>query len=221
MKNIVKILDIQQVTHDVKCFRVEKPGHYIFTPGQATDVAINKAGMEKEARPFTFTGLREDPYLEFTIKRYQDHHGVTDQLHQLSPGDELIIDNAWGAIKYEGPGYFIAGGAGITPFISILRMLHKENSAANNRLFFSNKTIADIIYQEELSALLHNEAIFVLSRENHPGYTFGRINKEFIDKHVTDFSRCFYVCGPDIMVQETVELLKKKGATAETVVFEK
>lgn len=221
MKNIVKILDIRQVTHDVKCFKIEKPAGYHFSPGQATDVAINKAGMEEEKRPFTFTGLTSDAYLEFTIKRYADHHGVTDQLHQLVRGDELIIEDAWGAIEYKGPGYFFAGGAGITPFIAILRMLHKNKAIANNTLFFSNKTAADIIYEQELSAILNKEAVYILSRENITGYPSGKIDREFIEKHVSDFSKHFYVCGPDIMVQEIVETLQKLGANADTVLFEK
>ncbi|MEO8414269.1 MAG: hypothetical protein ABI472_11450 [Ginsengibacter sp.] len=41
IENIVKILGIQQVTHDVKSVRLEKPKDYSFTPGQATDVSIN------------------------------------------------------------------------------------------------------------------------------------------------------------------------------------
>jgi ferredoxin-NADP reductase len=104
MKNVVKILEIKQVTHDVKCFRLEKPAGYVFLPGHATDVSINKPGMEEETRPFTFTSLNQETYLEFTIKRYEDHHGVTDKLHQLHPGDELIIRESWGAIEYKGPG---------------------------------------------------------------------------------------------------------------------
>ena len=221
MKNYVRILDIKQITHDVKCFRVEKPVGFFFRPGQATDLSINVAGMIQEKRPFTFTGLIEEPYLEFTIKRYPDHHGVTDQLHQLKTGDELIIEDAWGAIEYKGPGYFIAGGAGITPFIAILRTLHKENAVAGNALFLSNKTAADIIYEQELSKILHKEVIFILSRENRVGYQSGKINEIFIQQNITDFSKHFYVCGPDIMVQEIVETLHKMGANADTVIFEK
>jgi ferredoxin-NADP reductase len=123
MKSIVKIISIQQVTQDVKCFRIEKPAGYQFHPGHATDLSINKPGIEEETRPFTFTALTCEPYLEFTIKRYAEHHGITDRLHQLNPGDELIVRDSWGAIDYKGPGYFIAGGAGITPFIAILRSL--------------------------------------------------------------------------------------------------
>jgi ferredoxin-NADP reductase len=37
MENIVRILVTQEVTHDVKCFRTEKPSGYQFIPGQATN----------------------------------------------------------------------------------------------------------------------------------------------------------------------------------------
>jgi ferredoxin-NADP reductase len=221
MEHIVKILGTGQVTHDVKYFRIEKPGGYQFSPGQATDVSINKPGLENELRPFTFTALNEAPYLEFTIKRYPDHHGITDQLHQLQAGDELIIRDVWGAIEYKGPGYFFAGGAGITPFMAILRMLHKEKRMAGNTLFFSNKTEGDIIYKDELKNMLGEKAVFILTKENKPGYSSGRIDKAFIKKNVSDFNKYFYVCGPDEMVKELTEHLQETGAKADTVVFEK
>ena len=127
MEKIVKILSVTPVTHNVNRYRFEKPEGYEFTPGQATDVSINKEEWKNETRPFTFTCLNNDPYLEFTIKSYTDHNGVTNELTKLKEGDELIIRDVWGAITYKGEGYFIAGGAGITPFISILRQLKNEN----------------------------------------------------------------------------------------------
>ena len=113
MEAIVKILSIRQVTHDVREFRVEKPKGYRFIPGQATDVSINRPEWKEQKNPFTFTGLNDDAFLEFTIKRYPDHHAVTDLLHQLKTGDEIIVRDVWGAIEYQGPGIFLAGGAGI------------------------------------------------------------------------------------------------------------
>ncbi|MFT3910777.1 MAG: FAD-binding oxidoreductase [Ferruginibacter sp.] len=221
MKNTVKIISIQQITHDVKCFRIEKPLGYQFIPGQATDVAINKPGMEEEKRPFTFTALNEEAYLEFTIKRYEDHHGVTDQLHQLKTGDEIIIEDAWGAIEYKGPGYFIAGGAGITPFISIFRSLYKANKLAGNKLFFSNKTAADIIYEKELAGMLGKDAVFILSKENKEGYTNGHIDEKYIKEHIDRFDKHFYICGPDPMILAITAILEKSGAVTDALVFEK
>src|SRR5690349_14311999 len=111
MEQVIRIKHITELTHDVKSFRCEKPKEYSFIPGQATEVSINKEGWREEKRPFTFTSLDDDPDLEFTIKRYGDHQGVTNELHQLKEGDELVVHDVWGAIEYKGPGYFIAGGA--------------------------------------------------------------------------------------------------------------
>jgi ferredoxin-NADP reductase len=177
--------------------------------------------LKEEKRPFTFTSLNEEPYLEFTIKRYKDHQGVTDKLHQLERGDELIIRDVWGAIEYKGPGYFIAGGAGITPFMAILRQLNKEKKISGNTLFFSNKTSRDIIYEPELSEMLGDQAIFILTKENKPGYKHAYLNGSFLKENITDFYKHFYICGPDPMIQDINSILTKLGAEPETVIFEK
>jgi ferredoxin-NADP reductase len=185
-------------------------------------VAINKPGWENEKRPFTFTSLNEDEHLEFIIKSYKDHPGMTNQLLSLQPGDELIIDDVWGAIEYKGPGYFIAGGAGITPFIAILRELAKNNVVAGNHLLFSNKTSADIILKDELSSILNEDAFFILTNESAASkYYKGFIDEAFIKAHIKDFSKHFYVCGPQPMTDSINNILVKLGASPEAVVFEK
>ena len=65
---IVKIIDIEEVTQDVKSFKIEKPKRYSFIPGQATEVSVNVPRLRDEKRPFTFTSLHSSDYLEFTIK---------------------------------------------------------------------------------------------------------------------------------------------------------
>src|SRR5690606_26546769 len=95
----VKILSVEPVTHNVKRFRVEKPHGYTFIPGQATEVTVNKEGWRDKRNPFTFTSLNAWDALEFTIKIYDDHQGVTHQLGLLEPGDELILHDVWGAIQ--------------------------------------------------------------------------------------------------------------------------
>lgn len=217
----VKIIEIHDVTHDVKCFRLEKPGGYTFVPGQATELSIPQPGWEAERRPFTFTALNEAPYLEFTIKRYADHNGVTNQLHQLTPGDSVTIHDVWGAISYKGPGYFIAGGAGITPFMAILRQLYKDNQLEGNQLFFSNKTDADIIYESELTRMLGSNACFTLSKEKKEGFDSRKIDASFLRSQIKDFNKHFYICGPDQMITDISTALEELGAQADAVVFEK
>ncbi|MCK4602740.1 MAG: flavodoxin reductase [Phycisphaerae bacterium] len=219
MKETVKILITEFVTHDVKRFVVERPEGYRFVPGQATEVSINLPGYENEKRPFTFTSLDEDPVLEFIIKAYRDHEGVTKKLHELSPGDELIIRSAWGTIDYKGPGVFIAGGSGITPFIAILRRLQKDGLVASSSLIFANKTAGDVILQQEFQDMLGENLILTLD-EKTPGYEHGFVDSDFLKKHVQDFSQNFYLCGPPKMVKSLKANLKQLGAKAESVVFE-
>ncbi|MGV3527741.1 MAG: FAD-binding oxidoreductase [Flavisolibacter sp.] len=220
-EEIVKIITIEKCTHDVKQFRIEKPAGYQFGPGQATEVSINKEGWREERRPFTFTSLNESPYLEFTIKIYRDHPGVTNELDKLVPGDELVIRDVWGAIEYKGPGYFIAGGAGITPFLAILRWLKKEDRLQGNQLFFSNKTARDVILEDELRSMLGGDAVFVVTDEKSPRHYNGFIDRDFLAEHVKDFSRHFYLCGPPGMVEALQQTLKALGASPDAVVFEK
>jgi ferredoxin-NADP reductase len=125
-QHTVKIKSIQHITHDVLQIVTQKPEQYNFTPGQATEVAINKIGWKDEKRPFTFTNMPQDDHLEFTIKTYPSHESVTNELLELKKDDELILHEVFGAIEYKGEGVFIAGGAGVTPFISIFRYLQSK-----------------------------------------------------------------------------------------------
>ncbi len=222
-KKPVKILAKRFVTHDVRSFLIEKPKGFEYSPGQATMVAINKKGLKEEDRPFTFTSLNEDKVLEFTIKGYYDHDGVTKKIHQLKPGDELLIGNPWGTIQYEGEGTFIAGGAGITPFIAILRNLKRKRKIGNNKLIFSNKKKEDIILEKELKDIFSEKPenlILTLTREENSNYKDSLIDSDFLRKHIDDFSQNFYVCGPPAFNEDIMDALKSLGADPKALVFE-
>lgn len=223
----VKILDIKSITQDVKSFTVEKPEGYNFTPGQATEVAINKPDWQVKKHAFTFTSLCSDPNLEFTIKgypvsQYPNHSGMTEQLHKLEIGDELLLDDPWGTIEYKGTGVFLAAGAGITPFIAIFRDLDNKNKLENNKLIFSNKTAGDIILKDEFKKIFpQNNFINTLTQENNDKYEYGRIDEEFIKKHINNFSQNYYICGPKAFVTSIKVILENLGANTESLVFEK
>src|SRR5258706_6602549 len=219
-EHIVKILSVEPVTHNVKRFKVEKPVEYKYIPGQATEVAINRPQWEKERRPFTFTSLNEWDHLEFTIKIYTDHDGVTNQLGQLKPGDEILLHDVWGAIHYKGAGVFIAGGAGVTPFIAIFRQLQHDDELDGNTLLFSNKTHKDIILKDEFSAMLGSKFINTLTKENMPGYDYHAINEEYLRQKINNFDQQFYICGPDKMVKDIHEILKKLTGKDDLITIE-
>lgn len=217
----IKIKNIKKITHDVKEFTTDKPANYAFRPGQATEVAINKPDWKGEKRPFTFTSLPSNDDLEFTIKSYRDHNGVTDEIDTLEIGDELIIDDAWGAIQYKGPGVFIAGGAGVTPFISIFKDLEKKNELLENKLLFSNKTEHDVIHESYFREILGENFVSTLTEKESEGHENQHIDKQFLKNHIDDFSQQFYVCGPMEMVREISKQLETLGAKTDSITFEK
>lgn len=216
----VKIKSIDKITHDVIRIVTEKPAGYHFLPGQATKVSINKRGWLEEKRPFTFTCLPEDDYLEFTIKTYPEHQGVTNELLNLAIGDELILHDVFGAITYKKEGVFIAGGAGVTPFISIFRHLQTNNQIGHNVLLFGNKTKADIILEIEFREMLGDAFINILSDEKFPGYSFGLINEDFLKANISDFNRQFYVCGPPPMMDTILKHLAQLGVNDNAITVE-
>ena len=220
VEHIVRILSTEQVTHDVKRFRVEKPAGYSFIPGQATNLSVNRPDIRNKKRPFTFTGIDRDPYLEFIIKIYPAHKGVTSELDKLNTGDEIIIRDVWGVITYKGEGVFIAGGAGITPFISIFRDLREKNMVAGNTLVYANKTKADIILEQEFRTMLGKEFINILSDEFADGYYHGMVSEDFLKATVSDFSRKFYVCGPPPMMAAVKSQLANLGIGKDSIVVE-
>lgn len=219
-EHIVKILAAEFVTHNVRRFTLEKPEGYKFEPGQATEISINKPDWKNERRPFTFTCLNEWPHLEFTIKIYTDHSGVTNELGKLQPGDELLLHDVWGTIHYKGPGTFIAGGAGITPFIAILRHLHKTNQLGNSQLIFSNRTESDIILRDEFTAMLGSRFINTLTQEKTTQFDNRKIDATYLKEKVQDFNQYFYICGPDAMVDELEATLLTLGVPKDKVVRE-
>lgn len=200
-KHFVKIKSIGKVTPDVLQIVTERPHDFTFVPGQATEIFINKEGWLNEGRPFTFTSLPGDNYLQFTIKTYPAHKGVTNELLTLKENDELILNDVFGAIAYKGEGIFIAGGAGVTPFVSIFRHLQSKNEIGGNKLVFANKTKADIILRQEFEKLLGKNFINILSDEKADGYAHGFITEDFLKANVTDFSKKFYLCGPPPMME--------------------
>lgn len=220
-EHIVKILNTAKVTHDVMRFQVEKPDDYSFIPGQATEVSLNSPDFRNEKRPFTFTCLNSADYLEFTIKIYSERNGITNKLGSLKPGDEIIIRDVWGDIAYKGTGVFIAGGAGITPFISIFRDLQSKNMVLGNMLIFANKTKKDIILESELSCLLGGAFLSILSDEKAEGYSYGYLTREYLRSNIPPHYKNFYLCGPPPMMEATIGFLSDMGVSRDSIVMEK
>ncbi len=220
MGQIVKVKSNEYITHDVLRIVFEKPDGYTFTPGQAADISINKSGWEEKLSCFTFTSLPEDKDLEFTIKVYPERKRLTNELQSVKPGDELILQSPFGDIQYKDKGIFLAGGAGITPFIAILKELQKKNKIDGSKLIFANKREEDIIDKEYFERILGDDFINILSEEEKQGYEHGYISNELIKKHQDANTQFYYLCGPPPMMEAVEKQLNQIGVKESQIVKE-
>ena len=229
MAHELTLKSITPVTHDTYHLVLERPAGYSFTPGQATDVALDRDGWRDEVRPFTFTSLPDAETLDFVIKSYpaeaEGHSGMTAQIATLSPGERLLLGDPWGAITDRGaephPGVFIAGGAGITPFIGILRArVASHGSAGGARLIFANARERDIILRDTWDAMPGLTTEYVLSDEAVEGLHHGFVDGALLDAQLEGFDGLFYLCGPPPMQDAVIDTLSKRGVPEERIIIE-
>ncbi len=217
MEHKVKIKDKKWLTHDVVQFTLEKPAGFSHNAGQAIEATLDDPKFKGDLAPFTLTSLDKDDFLQFTIKIYTLHNGMTKALSELKNGESFIITDPWDSFINKGPGTFIAGGTGVTPFIALLRQMYVDGTVGDSVLFFSNKTEEDVFMVDEFKKILGKNFIPILTREKKDSYLYGRVNKEFLKEHVTNFKQPFYLCGPDNFANDIKKVLIELGAADELV----
>jgi NAD(P)H-flavin reductase len=213
---IEKILDIKPETHDVKTFRLTRSKNLEFIPGQYCLVRIIKQDNEK--RPFTFSSSpTKKEYFELTIKKIGE---FTSKIFNLKKNDKLGVTRPYGKdlnfnenIKQDI--VFLAGGSGITPFMSALRYSILKNLPNKFFLFFGNHSEKDIIYHDELNSIDNNhDNIKVINSLVNPNEEWkgetGFIDMEMITKYIKEPKNyLWYICGPPVMNNSMKKILKQ------------
>ncbi len=227
---IGEITKIKKETYDVKTLRLNLTENIDFIPGQYCLVSmIGKEEFKGESKPFTFSSSpTQKGYIELTIKKIGK---FTTAIHSLKIGDKLKIEGSFGeSLNFDESIkdniVFLAGGSGITPFISSIRYAIAKHLPNNIILFFSNRTEKDIIYKKELGEINKDENIKVintLSSDVSDSWSGekGRIDKEMIEKYVKNpKEKLWYICGPPPMVDSMKEILIKMNVSIERLRIE-
>jgi len=210
-------------------FRKRKAGQYL-------TLQIRQDTGWSEAHPFTISSAPRDEILRVTIKKAG---AFTSAIPMLKPGDPVKCAGPYGVfcrdIESRPDIVMIAGGVGITPFLSVLR--HFERICADNRilLMWSNKTRDDAFARDELNGMtrvLHLRVVQNLSREKdvdrysdaaYPGvcYLSGRITQDILREYVIFEDPSFYLCGPPPMQEFVLGQLGEFGVDSQSVEKEK
>ncbi len=208
---MVKLLNKEKVTHDVIQLTLERPAGYAFTPGQYTELSLQRPGEPLEKAAFSFIGLDSDPEVHLALKTSPVNPEINSNLRRLEKGAVVQISEPRNEVEYRGPGVFIAGGTGIAPFMSIFRQLHKDGRLEGNQLIYANKRGEDICFEGELYTMFGTAFTSILALEDRPRNVSGEIDVPFIRRYVPALDQPFYVCGPKPWVSSVADALLESG----------
>ncbi len=229
-ERIGEIILIKDETYDVKTFRLKLNSPLDFIPGQYAVVSISgNKEFENQSRPFTFASSPTEPgFIELTVKKTGP---FTAALHALPIGSRLKLAGPMGeSLQFDASvrsdAVFIAGGSGITPFMSALRYASAKKLPNHLLLICSNRTEKDIIYRQELDQLGRGgniQVVHTLSAEQPDGWTgeSGRISIQIIQKYAPNLGdKIWYVCGPPPMLNAVKEMLLSAGVSKDKLKYE-
>ena len=218
MKFETKIQDIIPRTTDITSFRFPRPVDLNYKPGQFFFVALKQDGKELN-KHFSFSSSpTEAGFIEFT-KRLTDHE-YSMALKAAKVGDWARIDGPYGEFTFDGE-YpkiaLLAGGIGVTPFISICKNATDKHLPSQITLFLGCRTENDIPFLQELEGMQQsNRNLKLHFVVNQPGPDWkgatGIITADMIQKELPNYKdNIFYCCGPPGMVTAMGKLIDSIG----------
>ncbi|MFQ5965133.1 MAG: ferredoxin--NADP reductase [Candidatus Scalinduaceae bacterium] len=215
MKYETNVKEVIQRTHNIKSFRFGRPEGFDFQAGQFFFITLEIDG-ERKTKHFTISNSpTQKGYLEFTKKI--TNSTFSQRLNRLKGGEWAEISGPRGKFVLEDIRKicFLSGGIGITPIHSICQNCTDQNLDTDIILLYGNEEESDIVFRYDFDRMIEdNSNLKVVQILNKPpedwrGY-YGYITVDIIKKEVKDFrDRTFYVCGPPMMVDVMLGLLKE------------
>jgi ferredoxin-NADP reductase len=226
-----KLKGREEVAEGTMAFHFEKPAGFQFKPGQYADLTlINPAETDSEGNVRTFSiasAPYEDELLFATRMRDSAFKRV---LGSVPLGTEVKLEGPMGSFTLHKnqakTAVFLAGGIGITPFLSILRQAAKEKLPHLLYLFYSNRRPEDAAFLQHLEDLAKSNSKFIfvpsMSKMEKTKLEWqgerGLINRDMLTKHFCDLQGpMYYIAGPPEMVAAMREVLSKAGVDDDDV----
>jgi predicted ferric reductase len=223
---MLTVFDLKHENHNVTSIFLRGDGMEKFSRRVAGQYAMLKLlldGSWSQPHPFTISNSPQDDFLQMTIKSVGE---FTTRIRSIPVGTEAMCDGPLGKFCKEfqtgDKAVFIAGGIGITPFLSVLRNLKKsERKPESLVLYWANNTAQDFFALDEIVMFAKELGVKIvlvqadksvgtampLSTDELLSLEYGFLTKEIISKY-SDMSGCkIYLCGPPPMIEyEKTEL---------------
>lgn len=193
-----------------------------FQAGQYINLQVEIDGI-RTGRPYSISSSpRQKAYYDITVKRIKNGFVSDYLLDKIKPGDSLESSGPSGNFYYNPLFHgnnllFLAGGSGITPFMSMIRETIDLGLNKQIHLFYGSKTAQELIFHEELVKIAAQHANFCY----HPVVEITPANYQGLQGLISiDLLKCelgnskldtIYICGPQAMYENLLPHLEELG----------
>jgi predicted ferric reductase len=196
---------------------------YEYQPGQFHFVTFQRsAGLPVEEHHWTVSSSPANKdFISSTIKESGD---FTATIGKTRVGDTALVEGPFGCFSYtfypeDRDFVFIAGGIGITPFISMIRHMRDTGKEADVLLLCANRTEEDIVFGTELAEIEAGSSprlkvLHILSKPTgHWTGETGRLDRDKLTRLVGSKSEhaAYYICAPPLMAKAVIAGLRSMG----------
>lgn len=186
--------------------RLDASAFPFFRAGQYVSLQ-SKVGESLVSRPYSIASSPREALenkLVLGVEEAGFFSGYLDK--EAKPGDRFTMTEPSGEFHYEALRdnrhiVCIAGGAGITPFLSMAKSMAEGDEDYEMTLFYGARDEARIAFKPELDALAEKglKVVYVLSDEERADYEHGFVSAALLEKYVDVRNVTFFLCGPKAM----------------------
>jgi predicted ferric reductase len=216
-----RVVEVVEERGESTTLVMEPVGHsgLVFRGGQFAWLTIGETPFTLQQHPFSFSSSDSvsPGRLEFTAKRLGD---FTASLQEISVGTVAFLEGPFGefVLDDDAPGaFFIMGGIGVTPAISILRAMRDRGDTRPALLIYGSTNWNETVFRKELDRLSRESPlriVYVLSDagpewEGEVGY----IDRELLTRYIGERERTYsyFICGPEPMLDSAEKALLELG----------
>ncbi len=225
-KKTYKIINRKQETKDVATLFIScEAGDVMYLPGQFITIYLPELGTP-EGKAYSISSAPGEP-MSITVRALGD---FSRRLCELTSGDTFLASAPSGYFYSESDTsslVMLTGGIGITPFRSMIVDSIRKRNNRNIHLFYSNKTVSDIVFGKELDSLAStydflNIRQFITREEKiSDNLTKGRISAKTVTSVFENLNELeFFLCGSIPFVRDMWRGLKAGGVSEDFIYTE-
>lgn len=187
-----------------------------FTPGQFAWITIHSSPFTLQQHPFSIASSAHDSRMSFTNKEVGD---FTATWKDLEPGAQVFLEGPFGSFTPEPDShfFFVMGGIGITPCMSMLRTMRDSKDSRKAILLYASSDWEDVTFREELEAISREidlQVVHVVEElPEEVEQEEGRIDQDLLAKYLPEKPNEFmyFICGPGPLMDVTEIALHNLG----------